>query len=61
MNKYNIGNTVVKTKKACEEYTRTRKKNLGCCVNHKGHIDYIFFENLLMNHHDYNKKNRRWY
>ena len=56
MNKYSIGNIVFKTKKACEEYTRTKIKKLGCCIIDNGHVDFIFFENLLKNHHDYDKK-----
>ena len=58
MNKYSTGNIVFKTKKTCEEYTRTKIKKLGCCIIHKEHVDYgyIFFENLLKNHHDYDKK-----
>ena len=44
MNKYNIGNIVFKTKKACEEYTRTKIKKLGCCIIDKNHSDYTFLK-----------------
>lgn len=52
MNKYNIGDIVFKTKKACEDYTRTKIKSLGCCIIDKEHIDYNFFNNLLKNHNE---------
>ena len=52
MNKYNISDIVFKTKKACEENTRAKIKNLCCCIIDKNHIDYTFFENLLKNHNE---------
>jgi hypothetical protein len=35
---------------------KDKDKHLDCCIIHREHIDYIFFEYLLKNHHDYNIK-----
>ena len=56
MYKYNIGDIKFKTKKACLDYTRTKIKNLCCCTIDNGHVDFNFFNHLLMNHPDYKLK-----
>lgn len=48
--KYFIGDLGFKTKKECENYTRTIINGLGCCKIHKTHDKYSFFVSLLNNH-----------
>lgn len=54
--KYNIGDKKFKTKKECETFTRNIINNLGCCEIKRGHTYFTFFEDLLMNHQDYDEK-----
>lgn len=53
---YAIGDLKFKTKKECENYTRNLINTLGCCVIDKEHKQYIFFENLIKNHSEYEEK-----
>ena len=53
---YNIGNIYFKSKKECYLYTKNIIKKLGCCIIDKDHHYFDFFNNLLKNHTDYDKK-----
>jgi hypothetical protein len=53
---YYIGNLEFRTKKECQEYTRNIINNLGCCIINKEHKQFIFFNNLIKNHPDYDNK-----
>ena len=48
--KYFIGDREFKTKKSCEEFTRTIIIKLGCCTINKRHTEFNFFNNLIENH-----------
>ena len=39
--KYNIGDMEFKTKKECENFTRSFIHKLGCCIINKDHKDFI--------------------
>ena len=54
--KYFIGNLGFKTKKECENYTRTIINNLKCCKIDKEHEYFNFFNNLIKNHSEYIEK-----
>lgn len=54
--KYNIGNLQFKTKKECENYTRDLIKKIGCCKIKKDHEQFIFFNDLIKNHPEYDEK-----
>lgn len=54
--KYNIGDMEFKTKKECENFTRSFIHKLGCCIINKDHKDFIFFVNLIRNHPEYEIK-----
>jgi hypothetical protein len=54
--KYYIGKLEFKTKKECENYTRNVINNLGCCIINKDHPQFIFFDNLIKNHPEYDDK-----
>lgn len=56
MNKYYIGNIGFKSKKQCEDYTRTIINNLGCCIINREHPQFYFFNNLILNHPSYDEK-----
>lgn len=45
-----------KSKRECEDYTRQLIKHLGCSTIKKEDANYLFFENLLRNHSDYESK-----
>lgn len=51
-----IGNIEFKTKKECENFTRTKITELGCCKINKENIDYMFFYELLNNHPKFETK-----
>ena len=53
---YSIGDLEFKTKKACEDYTRDIINSLGCCIINKDNSHFIFFNNLIRNHPDYELK-----
>ena len=48
--KYYIGDIDFKTKKECENYTRSLIHYLGCCKIKKDHAHFSFFNNLIQNH-----------
>ena len=50
MSKYSIGSISFKTKKACENYTRTKINELGISTINEQHHDYNFFVDLINNH-----------
>jgi len=53
---YYIGDVSFKTKKECENYTRNIINSLGCCIINKTHSHFIFFDNLIKNHTEYDDK-----
>lgn len=54
--KYTIGELEFKTKKDCENYTRNKIHELGCCEIKKDNSNFNFFNNLLKNHSEYENK-----
>ena len=54
--KYHIGDLSFKSKKDCENYTRTLIHSLGCCEIKKEHPEYIFFKNLIQRHPNSDEK-----
>lgn len=56
---YNIGTLNFKTKKLCEDFTRSLINQLGCCVIQKDDVHFDFFLNLFKNHPDFATKQRQ--
>ena len=54
--KYFIGELEFKTKKECENYTRTIINTLGCCQIKKENVQYEFFNDLIQNHPECDSK-----
>jgi hypothetical protein len=54
--KYYIGELEFNTKKKCEDYTRNIISELGCGIINKDNHQFIFFDNLIKNHPNYDSK-----